>query len=47
MYNVDIPSPAPFNHDVARQEERRRVALKTLTVGDVLGSRQQPCEHLR
>jgi hypothetical protein len=36
MSDIEIPYPAPFDHDAARQEERRRVALKTLTVADVL-----------
>jgi hypothetical protein len=36
MYDIEIPYPAPFDHDAARHEERRRRALKTLTVADVL-----------
>jgi hypothetical protein len=36
MYDIDIPYPAPVDHDAAHHEERRRRALKTLTVADVL-----------
>jgi hypothetical protein len=47
MYDLEIPYPDPFDHAAAHEEERRRRALKTLTVADVLAEldglvRQEP-----
>ena len=52
MSNIPYPSDFQINHDAARHEERRRIALRSIAPGDVisvvedrLASEADPAQH--